>query len=36
MRKLYVLVRHDLSAAQQAVQACHAVAEFMHAHQTDP
>jgi hypothetical protein len=29
MNKLYVLVREDLSPAQQAVQAGHAVAEYL-------
>ncbi len=29
MRKMYILCRRDLSPAQQAVQSCHAVAEFM-------
>jgi hypothetical protein len=29
MKKLYTLVRKDLSPSQRAVQACHAVAEFL-------
>jgi len=34
--KLYVLVRKDLSPSQRAVQACHAVAEFLSRYLTDP
>lgn len=29
MKRLYLVVRGDLSAAQQAVQACHALREFV-------
>lgn len=36
MNKLYVLVRGDLSPAQQAVQACHALAEFMLEYKHNP
>ena len=34
--KMYILCRRDLSPAQQTVQACHAVAEFMFKHSGDP
>lgn len=34
--KLYILARRDLSCAQRAVQACHAVAELMRKHGDDP
>lgn len=32
---MYVLVRRDLPIPQRAVQACHAVAEFMQEHGGD-
>lgn len=32
---MYILVRRDLPAKQQAVQACHAVAELMRKHGDD-
>lgn len=34
--RLFILVRRDLSCGQQAVQACHAVAEFMLKNGRDP
>lgn len=34
--RLFILVRRDLSCGQRAVQACHALAEFMHKHGRDP
>ena len=36
MRKMYVLVRNDLLGAQPAVQAGHALAEFILRHKIDP
>lgn len=36
MMKMYMLVRKDLSPAQQTVQACHAMAEFMRLYGADP
>jgi peptidyl-tRNA hydrolase len=34
-RRLYVLCRRDLPAAQQTVQACHAIAHFVLGHAGD-
>lgn len=34
--KLFILVRRDLSCAQRAVQACHALAEIMRKQGDDP
>jgi len=34
--RLFILVRRDLSCAQRAVQACHAVAEFLRKNGHDP
>ena len=34
-QKLFILVRRDLSAAQRAVQACHALAELLFNHGDD-
>ena len=34
MKKLYILIRKDLSASQQAVQGGHALAEFLLEHPT--
>lgn len=35
-KKLFILVRRDLSCGQQAVQACHALAELMRKRWNDP
>lgn len=35
-KKLFILVRRDLSCGQQAVQACHALAELMLRQGDDP
>jgi hypothetical protein len=35
-RKLFILARRDLSSGQQAVQACHALAELMRKWADDP
>jgi hypothetical protein len=34
--KLFILARRDLSSGQQAVQACHALAELMRKWGNDP
>ena len=35
-KKLFILVRRDLSHGQRVVQACHALAELMRKHENDP
>lgn len=35
-KKLYILARRDLSCAERAVQACHALAELMSKYGDDP
>jgi peptidyl-tRNA hydrolase len=35
-KKMYILVRKDLSPSQRAVQACHAVAELLRHRLHDP
>jgi peptidyl-tRNA hydrolase len=35
-KKLFILVRRDLSCGQKAVQACHALAELMRNQGNDP
>lgn len=34
-QKVFILVRRDLSPAQRAVHACHALAELMDKHEDD-
>lgn len=35
-QKVFILVRRDLSCGQQAVQACHALAELVRKQGDDP